>query len=200
MKPKEIGKTYDQIVHLWDNGKFDNKNGILQHQRAVAFTNNRGPALDVGCGRNSRIRDFLLDHKFQPEGVDVSETMVYLATKAQPDLTFYHSDVCTWKLPKKYDFITAWDSIWHVPLEQHAKVLSKLFSGLTLGGVCIFSAGGTEEAEDHVDSSMGPEVYYSTLGIRKTLEVIDNSGCVCRHFEYDQHPELHTYYIVQKIQ
>jgi len=198
MDPKEIEKAYNQIAHLWDNKSFNQENGISQHQRAIAFSNNRGPALDVGCGRNSRLRDLLLDHQYLPEGIDVSRTMVNLAIDTQPELTFHHSDICAWELPKKYDFITAWDSIWHVPLEQHENVLIKLFSGLTIGGVCIFSAGGTDEPEDHVDSTMGPEVYYSTLGISKTLEVIANSGCVCRHFEYDQHPQSHVYYIVQK--
>ena len=62
MNPEETGKAYNQISHLWDRDTFDQENGIIQHQRAISFSNNRGPALDVGCGRNSRFRSLLIDH------------------------------------------------------------------------------------------------------------------------------------------
>lgn len=42
-------------------------------------------------------------------------------------------------------------------------------------------------------------MYHATLGIPKTLQVLADSGCVCRHLEYDQYPELHVYVIAQKL-
>jgi len=77
-------------------------------------------------------------------------------------------------LPKKYNFITAWDSIWHIPLDQQEKVLTKLVASLNAGGVLIFSCGGTDEAGEHKDDFMGPEVYYSSLGINGVLKLIMN--------------------------
>jgi RimJ/RimL family protein N-acetyltransferase len=41
-------------------------------------------------------------------------------------------------------------------------------------------------------------MYHATLGIPKTLQILAEAGCVCRHLEYDQHPELHVYIIAQK--
>lgn len=35
-------------------------------------------------------------------------------------------------------------------------------------------------------------------GIPKTLEVVARSGCLARHLEYDQYPELHLVLVVQK--
>jgi RimJ/RimL family protein N-acetyltransferase len=46
---------------------------------------------------------------------------------------------------------------------------------------------------------MGPPMYHATLGIPKTLQVLAEAGCVCRHLEYDQHPELHVYVVAQKL-
>ncbi len=46
---------------------------------------------------------------------------------------------------------------------------------------------------------MGPPVHYSVLGISRTLELLSEFGCVCRHLEYDQFPEKHLFIIVQKI-
>ena len=45
---------------------------------------------------------------------------------------------------------------------------------------------------------MGPEMYYSSLGVNGFLALVSRLGGVCRHLEYDQYPELHTYMIVQK--
>lgn len=198
MNPKDIGQAYDEITHLWERENFDRSNGVTQHERAISFVKSRGNALDVGCGCTGRFIDLLLGEGFSPEGIDISSEMVRLAKNKHPKIKFYKKNICEWELPKKYDFITAWDSIWHIPLEQQESVLEKLLSALNSGGVCIFSGGGADEPGDHRDDYMGPEVYYSTLGISGFLKVISDLGCTCRHLEYDQYPELHTYFIVQK--
>lgn len=198
MKPTDTGKAYDQITNLWTRDEFNSDNGIEQHKRAIAFAKNKGKALDVGCGCTGRFIDLLLAEGFSPEGVDISTNMLELARKRQPEVNFYHEDICQWNPPEQYDFITAWDSIWHVPLEEQKNVLNKLVSALNPEGILIFSAGGTEEEGFITDDAMGPEVYYSSLGIHGFLNLFVDLGCVCRHLEFDQYPELHLYFIVQK--
>jgi hypothetical protein len=92
----------------------------------------------------------------------------------------------------------AWDSVWHVPLDRQEAVLSKLCLGLSAGGVIVFTAGGTDAPSEKQDSCMGPPIYHATLGIPKTLQVLAEAGCVCRHLEYDQYPEDHVYLVAQK--
>lgn len=41
MKPIDIGKAYDEITHLWESDGFNMKNGIAQHEKAIAFTKQR---------------------------------------------------------------------------------------------------------------------------------------------------------------
>lgn len=200
MEPREISNAYDQITDRWDDDRFNRDNGIHQHQRAIAFVESNGNALDVGCGCTGRFIDLLLSNGFKPEGVDISREMLKLARKRHPDIEFYHQDICEWDPPKQYDFITAWDSIWHIPLDQQARVLTKLISSLNIGGVFIFSCGGIDAQGEHTDKFMGPEVYYSSLGINGFLTLFMSLGSVCRHLEYDQYPELHAYFIVQKTE
>lgn len=47
---------------------------------------------------------------------------------------------------------------------------------------------------------LGQPLYHAALGIPKILQLMDRFGCICRHLEYDQYPELHLYLIVQKAQ
>jgi len=198
MRPEDVGKGYDRIAQVWARDSFPRTNGMAQHRRALAFVDERGPALDVGCGSSGRILDFLLDAGFDAEAVDVSARMIELARERHPAVTFHHADVCAWAPPRHYDFVSAWDSIWHVPLGKHADVLAKLLRALNPGGVCIFTMGGLDEPSEKRDTAMGPTMYYSTLGIPRTLELLTDTGCVCRHLEYDQHPEPHVYVIAQK--
>ena len=199
MKPKDIGEAYNEITHIWESDGFNKNNGIEPHKRAIAFTRNRGKALDVGCGCSDRIINLLLSSGFCPEGIDVSSKMLKIIREKHSDLIFHHEDIVQWELPEKYDFISAWDSLWHVPLSQQEQVLAKLFRALNKEGICIFSCGALNEPSEHTNTVMGPEVYYATLGTRGYLNSALNGNCVCRHFEHDQFPEPHAYFIVQKL-
>jgi SAM-dependent methyltransferase len=197
MQPNEIGRSYDTIADDWQKPHIQS-NGIPQLERAIKFTKNRNYALDIGCGSSGRFLDLLIKHGFQVEGIDVSEKMIALAKLHHPNVSFHHADICTWNFPKKYDFISAWDSTWHLPLGEQEPVMQKICEGLTQNGVFIFTTGGLDEPEEKSDSCMGTPMYYSVLGIPKTLELLARFGCVCRHLEYDQHPEKHLYLIAQK--
>jgi len=198
MTPEEIAESYDRIADRWAHSTFDRRNGIRQHELAIRFAVSRGSALDVGCGCSGRVIDLLHSHGFKPEGLDYSAEMLRLARNRHPDVLFYQANVCSWVVPRLFDLISAWDSIWHVPLEQQQALLLKLFAGLTPGGIMIFSAGGTEAPDERRDDAMGVPMYHATLGVRAIVDLIHRSGCVLRHFEYDQHPELHVFFVVQR--
>ena len=198
MNPKKIGECYDGLAEQWNSEGFDRTNGIAQHKRAISFLKKKDYALDIGCGSSGRFIDLLLDDSFHVEGVDISKRMIALAKKRHPKINFHHDDILTWNFSRKYDFITAWDSIWHLPLDEQERTLKKICGGLADRGVLIFTTGGLDGPEEKLDSFMGPQVYYSVLGIPKTLEILLESGCICRHLEYDQYPEQHLYLIAQK--
>ena len=198
MTPKEIGRSYDFLAAQWNSDSFPRSNGIQPHERAIAFLKNRRHALDIGCGSSGRIIDLMLRHGFTVEGLDISDRMIEMARRRHPDITFHHADICEWKFSRQYDFISAWDSIWHVPLAQQEPVLKKILEGLSPQGVFIFTTGGLDAPSEKIDSAMGPPMYYSAPGIPNTLSLIDEAGCICRHLEYDQYPELHLYIIAHK--
>lgn len=197
MRPAEIACSYDSIAHQWLEPHLAS-NGIRQHEHALKFRPRDGLALDVGCGCSGRFLRLLESHGYEIEGLDVSAQMIALAKERNPTATFYHADVCEWMPARQYDFITAWDSIWHVPLDRSESVLRKLCGALTPGGVFIWTTGGLDRPEEKRDSSMGPPVYYSVLGIPKTQQTVTDAGCICRHLEYDQLPEKHVFLIAQK--
>jgi SAM-dependent methyltransferase len=197
MDPESIGRGYDNIASHWQE-PFLQTNSLAQFEKAIRFTENRGPALDIGCGSSGRFIDLLSKHDFVPEGLDVSKEMIALAKQRHPAVPFHHANIATWNFPKKYDFISAWDSTWHLPLSLQEPVLRKICDGLADHGIFIFTTGGLDGPAEKLDSFMGVQLSYGVLGIPKTLELLDRFGCVCRHLEYDQYPEKRLYVIAQK--
>jgi len=207
MTPEQTGKAYDQITERWNDDVFPMDNGIEQLNRALQFLSDEDygadasasrKALDVGCGHTGRFMTHLAEQGYEVEGVDLSAEMIRLAQDKHPQFRFYHQDICQWQLPAQYDFISAWDSIWHVPLAQQTSLITKLVGALNPGGVFVFSFGAVDEAGEHSNCVMGPEVYYSSLGVNGFLETVMAAGGVVRHLEYDQYPENHGYMVVQK--
>ena len=131
MNPSQTAAIYDKIAQHWDNPDFDHSNGVAQHDRALGFVSTIGAALDVGCGSNGRIVSMLLQRGFEVEALDLSPEMLRRASLHNPGVTYHHADICTWEFHKLFDFISAWDSIWHVPLEAQIAVgrlaLSEVF-------------------------------------------------------------------------
>lgn len=196
MTPQQVAESYNQLANQWrDVGT----HGFAAVHRAIAMVSQRGIALDVGCG-TGRLMPLLASAGFEFEGIDGSPAMVALARTRYPDARILHADICAWKIPRTYDLVVAWDSLWHVPLQRHITVLTKLCNGLSAGGVFLFTMGGTDVPEEKHDACMGPPMYHATLGVPQTLQAIFAAGCGVRHLEYDQWPESHVHVIAQKIQ
>jgi len=107
-------------------------------------------------------------------------------------------DMCHWTPARRYRFISGWDSLWHIALDQQWPLMLKLMGALEPEGVFIFTAGGLDAADAHVDSAMGPAVLYSTLGIPGLLGVVKEGGCIVRHLEFDQLAHKHVFMVVQR--
>jgi hypothetical protein len=100
---------------------------------------------------------------------------------------------------KAYDFISAWDSVWHVPLASQEAVWTKLLSSLSPGGVMILSSGGLDEAGEVQNAHMGVPMYHATPGLPALCRLIAEAACIIRHLEYDQWPEKHLVVVVQRV-
>lgn len=198
MNPIDQANNYDKIANHWNSSKFNRKNGIEQHRRALQLSKETGKAIDIGCGSSGRIIDLMLEHGFEVEGLDFSIEMLKHAKKRHPEVLFHHADICEWNFSNKYEFISAWDSIWHVPLKHQEIVLRKLCDALAKDGVIIFTSGAVDEPGDGSNPFLGQELYHAALGIPAILNVLSDCGCICRHLENDDWPNRHLYVIAQK--
>ena len=144
MDPRDTSIAYDELASHWAGEDFNRRNGIEQHERALRFLRSHRRAIDIGCGSSGRIVDLLLARFDRVEGLDIAPRMIELAEQRHPGVTFHQTDVCAWEPPHRYDFVSAWDSVWHVPLDAQEAMLRKLCSALEPSGVLLTTTGGTE--------------------------------------------------------
>lgn len=196
MKPLELGTKYDKIAQWWHEHHHESSYGVKQFERAVDFALSGGKALDVGCGTGGRFMRILQNKGFSVTGLDVSKEMVSLANKNHPEHKFLHQDICTWESGEKFDFIAAWDSIFHLPFAMHEPVVCKLCSFLAKDGVLIYTFGDAQG--EHTDQWHNDTFYYSSIGINKNLQLLIDNGLSILHLELDQYPEKHVYTIATK--
>lgn len=199
MTPRETAASYDKIAGHWDSDSFNRNNGISQHRRALRFVVDKGSAIDVGCGSSGRIIDLLLSEGFSVDGLDISTEMLRLAKLRHPRVSFHHADICEWSFPHQYDFISAWDSVWHAPLKEQKNILIKLCDALTPDGILIYTTGGLDRPDHITNPFLGQPLYTAAWDVKDLLRVLDQSHCVCRHLEFDQFPEKHLYVVAQKV-
>lgn len=138
----------------------------------------------------------LLDAGFQVSGIDVSGALLDHARKRHPDSNFILVDICEWEPQKRYDFILAWDSIFHAPYSEQRRVVAKLCNALAKDGVILFTAGGVDG--EITGQMQGRDFYYSSLAEEEYLNIMKENGCKCILMERDQHPEEHVVFIGAK--
>lgn len=196
MDPSLLGTKYDKIAKWWHDQHVDSSYGVRQFERAIAFSNSGVKALDVGCGAGGRFIRILQHKGYTVTGLDVSKEMVKLASANHPEHKFVEQDICTWETEEKFDFIFAWDSIFHLPLAMQKPVITKLCKLLAKGGILIYTFGNAEG--EHTDQWRNDIFYYSSIGINQNIQILINNGLSILHLELDQYPEKHVYTIATK--
>ena len=196
MSPEIIGIKYDKIANWWHERHEHSEYGVPQIEKALNYSTGIGNALDVGCGAGGRCIRLLENHNFKITGIDVSVQMINLAKANHPEIPFHVADICDWNTTHKYDFILAWDSIFHLPLDRHKLVLDKICTLLNKEGVLCYTFGNAIGE----DSSMwhNDEFYYSSIGINENLNSLMKNGLTVIHLELDQYPERHVFAIAKK--
>ncbi|PHR61964.1 MAG: SAM-dependent methyltransferase [Robiginitomaculum sp.] len=196
MSPYKIGTQYDLIATWWNERHSDSDYGVPQVEKALAFTKQGGKALDIGCGAGGRFIRKCEEHGLEVLGIDASAKMINLAKQNHPHLRFIHDDIRDWESEERFDFILAWDCLFHLPLKAQKPVLSKLCQMLTENGVLIHTFGDADG--EHTDHWHNQKFTYSSIGISKNNQLLHENGLTPLHLELDQFPENHVFAISKK--
>lgn len=197
MEPHILGSKYDNIAQWWHDQHHNSQYGVAAFDKALGFSPAGGRALDVGCGAGGRFIRRLQARDFAVTGIDVSAEMVRLSTSNHPTETFLQQDICCWQSAEQFDFIVAWDSIFHLPYAQQAAVVKKLCGLLAPAGVLIYTFGNAQG--ELTDRWHDDTFYYSSIGVNANLQLLLDNGLSILHLELDDYPQTHVYVIAARL-
>ncbi|WP_435346092.1 class I SAM-dependent methyltransferase [Haloarchaeobius sp. HRN-SO-5] len=119
--------------------------GLYDHEADLVdryFTNRDARVLDLGCG-SGRATAALADRGFDVVGVDLSETMLDIATDLHPDVPFRHDDATDLDFPdESFDYVLfAMSGIDDLrPAAVRMRAILEAWRVLKPGGVFAFDA------------------------------------------------------------
>jgi len=127
--------------------------------------------LDVGCGSGFPIASYLIEHGFQVTGVDSSKKLLKIAEDKCPLMQPIFGDIRSVGINQKFDAIVEWWCLFHLPKEDHAKMIARFASWLKKGGILEFTTGDSEYQESSSTMlnqelnfySLNPDIYEKYL-------------------------------------
>lgn len=116
---------------------------IKEHSKIEART-----LLHIGCGAGGN--DFTFKRHFKVTGVDISEGMLEIAGKLNPEVTYLYGDMRTVRLKECFDAVAIPDSIGHMTtVGDLRKAIQTAYKHLKPGGVLLLVAHISEEFQEN---------------------------------------------------
>ena len=194
MKEENQGKRYDQIATEFANMR---DSFYLEQKYLDLFMSYLQPnahVLDIGCGSGHPIAAYLIEKGFQVTGIDGSQELLNIAKIKCPKLHTVYGDIRTVTLNNKYDGLLEWWCLFHIPKQDHAKMISRFASWIKPGGFLEFTTGD-KDYEDTSSDMLNQELSFYSLDPQLYEKHLKENGFKILLREYDQ--EHHLVWIAQ---
>ncbi len=140
--------------------------------------------LDVGCGSGDPIGVQLAGAGHVVLGIDISEEMVRLAQKNCPAGQYMVGDVRSLaKEEYQVDAVVCFYTMFHIPRDEHERVIKVLASFLPRGGYLLLSMGDREWEGEHM--LYGARMWSSQWGVTKNRKIVEQAGMTVELDEID---------------
>ncbi len=175
-------EPYNAIADAWNASRSKSEIPPLVEEFA-GMVHAGGKILDVGCGTGIPNARFLVGKGFEVIGIDISENLLEIARNNVPEGLFQLTDIMTYETESKFAGILAWDSLFHLKIDEHEAAFAKLADMLAPGGVLLFTHGG---AEGEIEGEMyGEKFTYSSIGPLKIKSLLLSLGLTILWWEHN---------------
>jgi cyclopropane fatty-acyl-phospholipid synthase-like methyltransferase len=189
-----LQNSYDQIAEQWRK----NFRGQAYVDRTLRYVDRvleglppQAKVLDLGCGTGSPIAIHIIDCGFRVIGVDQSEKLLEIASTVVPEAELIHADMVDIQFSETFAAAIAWDSVFHLPREQHPAIYRKLADALEPGRRLLLSVGGSgaesmDSSQGGITSEMfGQAFFYDAYAPDIARQLIEAAGFAVEVWEVD---------------
>ncbi|MEL6465140.1 MAG: class I SAM-dependent methyltransferase [Pseudomonadota bacterium] len=176
--PDDTRGVYDRQAVFYDQQRSRALFEARWLARFAAGLRKHARVLDLGCGTGEPIARWFKAEGFAVTGVDFSQPMLDIARNRWPDGDWRHGDMRDFELGETFDGIIAWNSFFHLTVEEQRACIARMARHLGTGGVLMLTVGpdageaqGTVGKEPVYHASLSPAEYAICLeaeGLRLT--------------------------------
>jgi len=180
-------EAYDRVAVKWGRARLAGPDPFPERglvERLVAPLTPGGRVLDAGCGVGQPIGQYLVNRRFEVVGLDASGRMIEIARHAVPGAHFVRGDMRTAEFARSFHAIVAWDSVFHIPRDEHRAVFTRFGCWLKPGGRLLVSLGGSSSAR-LTSEMLGETFSYSAFEPDKAIGIIEDCGFDVESCEID---------------
>lgn len=156
-----------------------------------------GTVLDVGCGMGEPIARYLIERGVHVLGVDSSASMIERCRVRFPGSEWLVADMRELALDRRVDGVIAWDSFFHLGIDEQRSVLPRLALHTRPGAPLMFTSGPHEG--EAVGFWCGEPLYHASLSHAEYERLLAVSGCTIRsHIAEDPECGGHTVWLATR--
>src|SRR5690606_17620544 len=115
--------------------------------------------LDLGCGSGRPVAEHLLAAGFAVTGVDQSAALLGLARARLAHGEWIESTLERYQPQRRFAAAIAWDSLFHVPRQEHLPIFRRIGASLAPGGRFLLTVGGSAHPP-FTDAMFGHTFFY----------------------------------------
>jgi SAM-dependent methyltransferase len=130
--------------------------------------------LDLGCGAGVPSTKRLAE-TCEVVGVDISPEQLARARANVPRATYICADIAELDPPGRYDAVTAFYSVSHLPRVRHATLFRRVASWLRPGG-WFLAALGAGDSPDLVEDWLGVDMFFSSFDAKTNRRLLEDAG------------------------
>jgi SAM-dependent methyltransferase len=167
----DVIPLYERHHRAWDAARgadFPEKPWI---DRFRALLGPGADILDLGCGSGRPIAAYLLENGYRVTGLDASPGLIGLARDRLPEGCWRVGDMRYLSLSARFDGLLAWDSLFHLTVEDQRRTIPLLSTHASPGAALLFTSGpeageviGEWQSEPLYHASLSPCEYRALLG------------------------------------
>lgn len=167
----------EAIVDLYERhaNEFDKDRGRSLQEKAwldkfLSHVPPSGCVLDVGCGMGEPIARYLIEAGHQVVGIDSSPSLIHMCRTRFPTSQWAIADMRQMALGKRFDGLLAWDSFFHLKVDDQRAMVARFAAHALPGAPLMFTSGpvhgeaiGTFFGEPLYHASLDPSEYRQLL-------------------------------------
>jgi trans-aconitate methyltransferase len=153
-----------------------------------------GVVLDIGCGMAEPIARYLIERGFGIVGVDSSPSMIAMCRGRFPGCEWIVADMRQLTLGRRFDGILAWDSFFHLHIDDQRRMFQRFATHAKPGAPLMFTSGFSEG--ESIGSYCGEPLYHASLDTSEYGQRLADNGFTLRAYQRED-PECgeHTVWL-----